>query len=411
MAKLGSILLGALVLLVSGALAVWFVWRTVKKAEDPGRVAAKWVVTIVILGILLSVGAGSSMEDMGSAFIVPITAAVMGVILGIVWAPHLGAMLAKPLTSFFDGGETEIEERPFYSIARAKQKQGRYQESIGEVRKQLAKFPEDYEGWMLLAEIHGDNLKENDAAQGFIQEILSHNGHAPRNLSFALGRSADWHLKLASNRDAARDSLQQIVDRFPDTEFAHAAAQRIAHLASDRMLAEEKDRPRIALPRHEEKLGLMGETAKPVLQTEAPEAAADRLVQHLDAHPLDAEAREELAGLYASHYRRLDLAADQIEQLVTAPGVTPKQIARWLNMLADFHILFAFDRAAAEAALKRLHEMFPDTAAGSNAQKRIAYLDMEMRRNKTSQAMQLGSYDQNIGLKGHVPAQNPADYP
>lgn len=409
MGKLASILLGLATLLAGGALAAWLVWRTVKKAEDPGRIAAKWVITVVALGILLSVGATTKMGDMSSAFIVPITAAVIGVVLGIVWAPHLGALVAKPFTTFYDGGEAEIEERPFYSIARAKVKLGRYQDAIAEVRKQLAKFPQDYEGWMLLAEIHGDNLKDNDAAQGFVQEILSHSDHAPRNVAFALGRSADWHLLHKSDREAARESLQQIIFRYPDTEFANAAAQRIAHLASDKMLADQKDRPRIALTRHEEKLGLMGETAKPVLPTEAPEAAAGRLVKHLDEFPLDAEAREELAGIYAKHYHRLDLAADQLDQLIGAPGVLPKQVARWLNMLADFHIQFAADRPSAEAALKRIADLFPNTAAAAAAEKRIAYIDLEFRRGKGSQAVRLGSYDQNIGLKGQVPAQNPGN--
>lgn len=411
MPKLLSILLGLLVLLVCGALAAWFLWHTVKKAEDPGRVAGKWFASFIILAILLAVGASSGLDDMGSAFIVPITAAVFGVILGIIWAPHLGAIIAKPFTTFYDGGEAEIEERPFYSIARAKQKLGRYHEAIAEVRKQLAKFSEDYEGWMLLAEIHGDNLKDNDAAQGFIQEILSHSGHAPRNIAFALGRSADWHLQHKSDRDAARASLQQIIDRYPETEFAHTAAQRIAHLASDRMMADQKERPRLAVPHYDEKLGLMGEVARPPIKIEDPDAVTERLVAHLNDHPLDQEAREELAGLYARHYHRLDLAADQIEQMIAAPGVVQKQIVRWLNMLADFHVLVASDRASAIATLQRIIELYPTTAAAAAAEKRIAYIDIEFRRGKSTHAVHLGAYPQNIGLQGHVPPQNPGAQP
>jgi tetratricopeptide (TPR) repeat protein len=409
MERIASILLGTLVLFGSAALSIWAVWRTVKKAEDPGRVLFKWIISGIIFIILMFVGAGTKMGDMGSAFTVPIVAAVFGIVLGILWAPHLGAMLARPLTAFYDGGETEVEARPFYSIARANQKRGRYQEAIAEVRKQLAKFSEDYEGWMLLAEIYGDNLKDNLSAQDCINEILGHEGHAPKNIAFALNRAADWHLNLAADRDEARASLQRVVDRYPDTSFGHAAAQRLAHLATGQMLADQKERPRIALTRQDERIGLRGEVADPRPPVETADAAAGRLVQHLDDYPLDADAREELAGIYANHYRRIDLAADQLEQLIASPGVSAKQIARWLNMLADFHIALGPDRPAAEAALTRLVEEYPNTAAAANAEKRIAYMENEMRKNKTSQAMKLGSYDQNIGLMGQVPRDPSGD--
>jgi hypothetical protein len=344
MSRISSMLFGLVVLLGSGALVVWFIWKTAQKAEDPGRVLMKWVATVAILIMMMVVGGGSSLADMGSAFILPISGAVFGVVLGILWAPHLGALLAKPLTTFFDGGDIPVEERPFYSIARARQKQGRYPDAIAEVRKQLDRFPEDFEGWMLLADINATNLKDNGAAQDCVNEILSHEGHAPKNIAFALNCSSDWHLRLASDREEAGEALQKIMHLFPETEFAHSAAQRFAHLTTDQMLAEQKDRPTIALPRHEEKIGLAGKVATPELKTEAPDAAAARLVAHLDSHPMDVEAREQLAYIYAEHYHRIELAADQLEQLMAAPGVTAKQVVRWINMLADFHINLAADR-------------------------------------------------------------------
>ena len=409
MNKFSSIVLGTIALLAGAALSVWFVWRTVKQAEDPGRVFVKWIATGAIFIMLLVVGAGSDSGNWGSAFVVPIAGAVFGIVLGILWAPHLGALLASPLTSFYDGGGAEVEARPFYSIARAKQKQGRYPEAIAEVRGQIAKFPEDYEGWMLLAEIYGDNLKDNGSAQDCIHEILGHKHHAPRNISFALNRAADWHLRLASDREEARACLQRVVDLYPGTEFAHMTEQRLAHLATDQMLLDQKERPRLSMTRHEEKIGLLGEAANPQPKAEAPEAAAARLVNHLSDYPHDAEAREDLAKIYVSHYRRIDLAADQIEELMAAPGVAQKQVARWLNMLADFHIALGPDRVSAEAALKRLIEMFPGSAAAANAEKRLAFLDMEMRKSRTSQEMKLGSYEQNIGLSGKLPRDPNAD--
>jgi tetratricopeptide (TPR) repeat protein len=394
--------------LVGGALlTVWFVWHTVKQADDPGRVLYKWIITGVIFIILLGLGAMISGSGRGGAFLIPAGAAAFGVVLGILWAPHLGAVLAKPLTSFYDGGAQEIEVRPFYAIARAKQKRGHYAEAIGEIRKQLERFPEDYEGWMLQAEIFATDLKDHASAQECIQELLRHKSHTPRNIAFALNRSADWHLSLASDREAARLSLEEIVARFPGSELAHIAEQRIAHLTTDQMLAEQRERPRLVVTRHEEYIGLRGEVADPRPPAEDPEAAARRLIAHLVEHPHDAEVREELARLYADSFQRLDLAIDQIDQLVATPGAAQKEVARWLNILADFQVSLAQDKVAARSALDRIIQLYPGTAVAAKAETRIAYLETEMRKNKKSQAIKLGSAEENLGLKSSRPFGRP----
>jgi tetratricopeptide (TPR) repeat protein len=399
----GKFLIGLAGLLAGVFLVSWFIWSTVRKAEDSARVLFKWIITGVVFAILVGLGLSLHRGGMAGAYIVPPVAAVFGVFLGILWAPHLGAALAKPLTSFYDGGSQEIEERPFYAIARAKQKRGNYPEAIAEIRKQLHRFPEDYEGWMLLAETYATDLKDKEAALSCIEEILRHKSHTPKNLAFALNRAADWHLSLASDREAARECLNQIITLFPETEMAHTAAQRIAHLTSDKMLAEQKERPRIALKHHDEHIGLRGEVADPRPPAEEPAAAAGRLVSHLTQYPEDVEAREELAKIYADHYQRIDLARDQIEQLVATPGAGQKETARWLNMLADFHLNVDQDKSGAHVALSRIVDLFPKSAVAAKAETRIAYLDTEMLKNKKSQALKLGSYEDNLGLKGQMP--------
>jgi hypothetical protein len=47
--------------------------------------------------------------------------------------------MAASLTSMFDGGIMEVDSAPFYSIAEARRKRGRYDEALAEVRKQLEK--------------------------------------------------------------------------------------------------------------------------------------------------------------------------------------------------------------------------------------------------------------------------------
>jgi tetratricopeptide (TPR) repeat protein len=390
-------------LLSFAALTAWFAWKTIKKSEDPARMIFKWILSGVVLIILVFVGLNIRGMGYAGAFIGPIVAAIFGIGLGILWAPHLGALIAKPFTSLYDDGDAQAEVRPLYSIARAKVKRGLYQAAIAEVQKQLERFPTDYEGWILLAEIHGENLENNAEAQRCVNEILSHEGHSPRNLVYALNRSADWHLELASDRDAARQSLEEIVQRFPGSEFAHTAAQRLAHLTTDRMLADQRERPTIALVHRDEHIGLQGKVADPRPEAEEPSVAAARLVRHLQSYPEDVDAREQLATLYADHYGRIDLASDQIEQLIALPGVAQKEVVRWLNMLVDFHVRVDQDREAARGVLHRIMESFPKTAVASLAESRLGHLEGEFRRNTKSQVMKLGSYEDKIGLKGNVP--------
>jgi len=384
-------------MLAGGAAAAWIAWRFLKRSENPGSLVLKWILTgagVVFLIVYVS----------GMGLLAPGIAAAVGIVLGIIWAPSIGMTIAKPLTAFYDGGDVAIEDRPFYSIARAKQKQGKLHEAMADVRGQLERFPNDYEGWMILAEINGDGLKDNGAAQECIEEIFRHDPpHTPKNLVFALTRSADWHLALASDRAAARAAFERIINVFPDTEFAHTAAQRIAHLTSDAMLAAQRERPRIALARHEANIGLMGEYVSPLQKPEDPAERAAALVTHLNEHPFDASAREELAMIYAGHYGRMELAEDQIEQLIAAPGASQKNVSHYLNLLADFKVRFTQDQTGAEKALRRIIERYPNSAVASRAEQRITCLPTELKGKIKSQALQLGSYEENIGLKGQVP--------
>jgi outer membrane protein assembly factor BamD (BamD/ComL family) len=390
-------ILGLVVMLLAAAGAAWLGWKFLKRSHDPGSLVVKWIVTAVGFIFLAVV-----VSQLG--MFAPLIAAVVGVALGIMWAPSLAAIVAKPLTSFYDGGDVEPEERPFYSIARAKIKQGKYQESILEIHKQLERFSEDYEGWMLMAEVYGDHLKDNSGAQSCVEELLRHKGgHNEKNIAFALNRSADWHLALAASRESARQSLERIARLYPDSEYAHNAAQRIAHLTSDKMLADQRERPRIALARHDAHIGLGGELAQPREKIADPAARASELVEHLNHYPQDAEAREELARIYAEHYARLELASDQLEQLISTPGASQKHVTHYLNTLADFHLRHGGTRQAAEASLRRVMDLFPNTAAAANAEKRLAYIEIELKRNEKSQVVQLGSYEDNLGLKGNIP--------
>jgi lipoprotein NlpI len=114
---------------------------------------------------------------------------------------------------------------------------------------------------------------------------------------------------------------------------------------------------------------------------------------------MDMEAREKLAILYAEHYQRIDLAADQFEQIIAQPGQPMKQVVHYLNLLADMHIRQAGDFDAAKRALERIIELYPKYAPAENARQRIAHLRFEMKVQEKQEGIKLGTYEQNIGLK------------
>ena len=126
---------------------------------------------------------------------------------------------------------------------------------------------------------------------------------------------------------------------------------------------------------------------------------AAEYVKHLEQHPMDTEAREKLAAIYADHYARLDLATDQLEQMMQLPNQPARLVVRWLNQLADLQIRSGADYESVKQTLERIVELDPNLAAAETARKRIGLLKLELKAKHANEAVKLGTYEQNIGLK------------
>src|SRR5439155_27355047 len=197
-------------------------------------------------------------------------------IMAATWRHSIGEIIAKPFTSMYDGGDVPPDPRPVYSAAQTKQKQGKYLEAVAEIRKQLDRFPTDQEGHMLLAKIQAEDLKDLAGAELTVHRFCAQPGHQPANLAFALYSLADWHLKFGQDREAAQQDLQQIIDLLPDSEFALAAAQRIAHLASATGMLAQHERKKFRVTEGVQNLGLLDSTShlKPA-EADPKQLAAD----------------------------------------------------------------------------------------------------------------------------------------
>jgi tetratricopeptide (TPR) repeat protein len=385
---------------VFGGLIVF----TIIKSEDPARMTFKWVLTFIVLAIMVfKVAPMVGQGGYGAAFGGIPFAAACGIALAIIWRRTIASWIADPIGSLYDGGTTAPDPHPAYSVAQSRQKQGKYLEAVTEIQKQLEKFPNDFEGHMMMAQIQAEDLNDLPAAEATLQRLCAQPGHAPRNIAFALYSMADWHLAIGQDREAAQRILEQVSQQLPNSEFSLNAAQRIAHLADREMMMSSHDRKKLILKEGVQNIGLLphSDHFKPT-ETD-PGLLATEYVKHLEQHPLDTEAREKLAVLYANHYQRLDMATDELEQLIQQPNQPSRLVVRWLNLLADLQIRGGGDYETVRAIIQRIIDRDPKAAAASVAQNRLATLRLELKAQQKNQAVKLGSYEQNIGLKQGLP--------
>jgi tetratricopeptide (TPR) repeat protein len=215
-------------------------------------------------------------------------------------------------------------------------------------------------------------------------------------VAFAFHRLADWRWRLGRDPEAVRLAFARIIELFPDSAEAHLAQQRLAHVAGAEMLPGAQTQSPLALPQGDERLGLREDTAHLRRKELDPAAHATELVRQLERFPSDNQAREELAAVYAFELHRVDLAVDQLEQLLAQPYVTISRAARWLNLLADIQVKEADDCAAAQQTLERLIALEPEGAAAELARQRLRTLGLEARGKQKSQAIKLGSREQEL---------------
>ena len=377
----------------AAGLLAYAAFVILKKSEEPLKIIIKAVFTIPF--VIYCFDTAAKMGPNG-LFLVMVGA----LLVAIIWTPHLGDVVTGPLMGLFDGGNDRNAAQPFYFIANAKRKRGLYLEAVTEIRQQLKKFPNDYDGVMLLASIQAENLKDLPAAEITLHQFCESPKVPENRIAAAWTALADWQLQYHRDAASARASLEKIIARLPDSNFALAAAQRIAHLGgAEENFMTQHERPNIVVPVGVQNLGLLdAPKILPPAETD-PTALAENYLQHLAGHPHDSEAREKLAVIYARDFRRLDLAAQELTTLIEETRHSSKQIAGWLNQLANFQIELGDDIAAVRATLEQIVERFPGLSVADIAQRRLAQIGQEFRGREITATVKLGVYEQNVGLK------------
>lgn len=374
------------VLGILGLIAATFV-RAFKKSIDPVRLAVKWIVTLLFASGLFWFARGGG--PFGTVYAV-LLSVPMAIVLAFIWAPSIGHTLFSPILSAIDGGSEEPDAVPLYSTAEGLRRRGKFREAVYAIQEQLQKFPTDFTGQMMLAEIQAENLNDLPGAETAVHRLCAQPKHMPANLAFALNTLADWQLKFAQDAEAARAALEEIIRLLPGTEFERTAASRIAHLGTTAQLVEAREPSAVKMKPGVEYLGLLKSQEHLLPKEKDFKTEAAELVAHLEAHPLDHEARERLAMIYAHDYERLDLATQELEQLIALPGESPKHVVRWMNLLADHQIHGTGQTQLAEATLQRIIEMYPDHSSAEMARQRLSTIHQELKRFEKTRVVKFG---------------------
>jgi tetratricopeptide (TPR) repeat protein len=380
----------------------WLFWYALDRSRDRKVLLIKWFITAPVCYVIYAEVIPAFRQGGQSALFGLLLMALCGGVLAVLWAGTVTDLFAKPFASLYDGGDEPPEPKPFYSIAISRRKRNQPLEAVLAIREQLAKFPNDYEGVHLLAHIQAEDLKDLPAAELTVNHFCEWDKAPPKQVAAALTQLADWHLKFFQDPPSARAALERIIKKYPDTDLALVAKQRIAHLGEmAKTLMATHERGPVFVPEGVKNVGLLESSAHLVPAETPPEQQAGAYVKHLQEHPDDTEAREKLAIIYARHYQRLDLATAELKQMIDEPNHPPKRVAHWLNLLADLQIHCGADFEAVRATLEKIVERFPDYAVADVARSRLAHLKLEFKALGTTPNKMLGVYEQNIGLKSH----------
>ena len=326
-----------------------------------------WKVTIPLLLVLFGLGvyrllsgaredvSGLVLKMTASLFLVimihfmggmgafSVMAVLPGVLLALLWAAPLGEILGGGVSGFLTGSGQMVEERPYYSVAETRRIKGDCAGAIKEIGEQLRKFPGDFEGQMLLANIQMENLRDFEAAQTTLRNIADQPHQKTGDVAYALTMLADWQLKFARDQAAARATLEGLMRRFPNTGVELRVAQRVARMDNAFEINDPRDTG-----------SLVSECLK-----------------HLERHPLDNNTREVLARIYHERYGRPDLAEAELDRLINQPYQSKKDVAKWLNVAAGWHEK-AGDLERARKCLKNIIERMPNTAQAKKSQDRLS---------------------------------------
>jgi len=330
------------------------VWPGIEEREGVRGVVLTRLVGGVLLGLLV-LGTGG-LTVLGFAFMVPLAILLSGLL---------------PLRDL-------APKTPLYSRAVGHLKLGHYPEAEQSVLEELERCPDDYDGWMLLAELYAEHFGDLSLAEQTLNELCDQPSLKGIQISLALHRLADWQLKLGQDPEGARRALAGIEGRLAGSHFARMAGQRLRQLPVDREeLQERRQARRIPLPSLKDPLDdALAPVGAGSGAVATAVARANRLVEKLQRDPGEVRAREELARLLVERLDRVQEGMEQIRQLLAWSDRPVERVPEWLALLAAWHLRQGSDKESARPYLEALVREHPDAPQALAARRRLTVMDL-----------------------------------
>lgn len=263
---------------------------------------------------------------------------------------------------------------PIYARAVGRMKLGKYSEAEWEIIRELETHQDDFDGWMMLAELYANQFKDLPEAERTILEICNQPTTTPSQLAVALHRLADWQLQRAGDPVAARHTLQMICNRLPASHLAHMAHLRMHQLpASAAALRQQQSGERIPLPALGDSIEQVPAPAESESELHQVAQAANECVELLKEDPRNVPAREKLARLFAERLDQSDRGIEQVTLLLDLPDQPEARRAEWLGLIAAWHIKYRHDLEAGRQTLERIVRDFPQSPQAFAARRRLKH--------------------------------------
>jgi hypothetical protein len=291
-----------------------------------------------------------------------------------------GIVLLAPMAGYGASVLHAAPARPIYARAIARMNFGKYPEAELEIIRELEKSEDDFDGWMMLADLYANKFNDLAEAEQSILEICDQPKTTPPQLSIALHRLADWQLQRAGDPAAARRALQMICDRLSGTHLAHMAQLRMNNLPATRAeFRQQQTAARIPMPALGDTIDDAPAPSESGRERHKDAAAANACVEILKRDPDNVAARERLARLFAEHLDQPDRGIEQVTLLLDMPDQPDVRRAEWLGLIAAWHIRYRQDTDAGRQILERLLREFPKSPQAFAARRRLQLLDADTR--------------------------------
>ena len=202
-----------------------------------------WFARRWLLGIEKVYNAGDGLTVVGAFLKFTFVCAV----LFVVFFFHILTAVSERMTGFLFPEVNNVEVRPQYSIAEARVCEGKYEEAISEFRKVWDEYPNDVNAHVRIADIQCQHFKHNDEAIRELRAALAKKCK-PEAWAFVANRLVDVQVEYLRDFVGARETLQQIMLKFPSSRYAESAMARVLALNDKEAHGKKPPRQPLKVP-------------------------------------------------------------------------------------------------------------------------------------------------------------------